>query len=114
MMFSFLVCQLKLDMHALGLPFYFNRRVVNKYIRSKSMIIKLLCPLMCLTHLESMLSCSFLRDVVYYVLVFSVMGDCKADIVFIMDSSGSIGSMNWFHIKQTVMDMVQGLKVGCH
>ena len=50
----------------------------------------------------------------YYVVLFSVIGDCKADIVFIMDSSASIGSLNWFHLKQFVLDLVQGLKVEWH
>ena len=40
-----------------------------------------------------------------------VVGDCKADVIFVLDSSGSIGFMNWFHVKQFVMDVVLGLKV---
>ena len=40
-----------------------------------------------------------------------VVGDCKADVIFVLDSSGSIGFMNWFHVKQFVMDVVKGLKV---
>ncbi|KAI0239671.1 hypothetical protein LSAT2_009633 [Lamellibrachia satsuma] len=41
-----------------------------------------------------------------------VMGDCKADVIFVLDSSDSYGVLNWFNIKQFIMDIVQGLKVG--
>ena len=44
-------------------------------------------------------------------IIPTVIGDCKADVIFVLDSSGSIGFMNWFHVKQFVMDVVQGLKV---
>ena len=40
-----------------------------------------------------------------------VSGRCHADVIFILDSSASVGSFNWAHTKQIVMDMVQGLKV---
>ena len=41
----------------------------------------------------------------------AVIGDCKGDIVFVLDSSASIGSHNWFVVKQFVMDVVRGLKI---
>ena len=44
--------------------------------------------------------------------VFVVSGDCAADVVFVVDSSASIGLLNWFTMKQFVMDIVQGLTVG--
>ncbi|KAK2161998.1 hypothetical protein NP493_1548g00037 [Ridgeia piscesae] len=40
-----------------------------------------------------------------------VTGDCRGDIVFILDSSHSIGSQNWFVVKQFVMDVIHGLKI---
>ena len=85
---------------------------VTKYLRRKFVIIKW-CPIICLKHLLIIINESVvpLYGTLYCVLVFSVIGDCKADIVFIMDSSANIGSMNWFFMKQTVIDMVQGLKV---
>ena len=42
---------------------------------------------------------------------FVVPGGCTADVIFVLDSSGSIGVMNWFTVKQFVMDVVQGFKV---
>ena len=38
-------------------------------------------------------------------------GDCTADVIFMVDSSASVGSLNWYAAKQAVMDIVQGLKV---
>ena len=38
-------------------------------------------------------------------------GDCTADVIFVVDSSASVGSLNWYAAKQAVMDIVQGLKV---
>ena len=46
---------------------------------------------------------------VCFVLV--VIGNCTADIMFVLDSSGSIGYMKWFVAKQFVIDVVKGLKV---
>ncbi|KAI0232634.1 hypothetical protein LSAT2_017058, partial [Lamellibrachia satsuma] len=40
-----------------------------------------------------------------------VIGNCTADLIFVLDSSGSIGFMNWFVVKQFVIDVVKGLKV---
>ena len=47
-----------------------------------------------------------------FLCVFVVSGDCAADVVFIVDSSATIGLLNWFTMKQFVMDIVQGLMVG--
>ncbi|KAK2174410.1 hypothetical protein NP493_806g00002 [Ridgeia piscesae] len=44
-------------------------------------------------------------------LSYVVLGDCRADVVFVLDSSGSIGFLDWFRVKQFVLDVVQGLKV---
>ncbi|KAI0240166.1 hypothetical protein LSAT2_009126 [Lamellibrachia satsuma] len=41
-----------------------------------------------------------------------VKGDCKAEVIFLLDSSASYGALNWFIQKQFVMDVVQSLKVG--
>ncbi|KAK2186747.1 hypothetical protein NP493_190g03002 [Ridgeia piscesae] len=40
-----------------------------------------------------------------------VIGNCTADIMFVLDSSGSIGYMKWFVAKQFVIDVVKGLKI---
>ena len=42
---------------------------------------------------------------------FAVFSDCKADVIFVLDSSGNIGVTHWFYAKQFVMDVVQGLNV---
>ena len=49
----------------------------------------------------------------YYLFVVFVLviGNCTADLIFVLDSSGSIGFMNWFVVKQFVIDVVKGLKV---
>ncbi|KAI0208075.1 hypothetical protein LSAT2_007248 [Lamellibrachia satsuma] len=38
-------------------------------------------------------------------------GDCVGDVVFVLDSSGSIGFLNWSVSKQFVIDVMKGLKV---
>ena len=43
--------------------------------------------------------------------MFSVRGTCKADVVIVVDSSASIGVVNWFAMKQFVMDIIKKLKV---
>ena len=40
-------------------------------------------------------------------------GECKADLVFVFDSSSSIGLLNWFRMKQFAIDIVQGT-VSCY
>jgi len=40
-----------------------------------------------------------------------VPGDCRGDIVFIIDSSSSIGEPNWFITKQFVIDIIRGMKI---
>ena len=37
--------------------------------------------------------------------------DCISDVVFVMDSSGSMGRYNWTVVKQFVIDVIKGLKV---
>ena len=39
------------------------------------------------------------------------MGNCTADVIFVIDSSASITFMYWYVAKQFVLDIVQGLKV---
>ena len=41
-------------------------------------------------------------------------GECRGDIVFILDSSGSIGDFNWHIAKQFAIDVMRGLKVGAN
>ena len=43
--------------------------------------------------------------------LFAVVGDCKADVIFVIDSFRSIGDTNWLYAKQFLMDVVQGLNV---
>ena len=50
-----------------------------------------------------------LMSVIYYV--FPVKGDCKADVVFLLESSDSYSTLKWFAQKQFVIDVVQSLKV---
>ena len=38
-------------------------------------------------------------------------GDCIGDVVFVIDSSGSIGSYNWSVSLQFVIDVMKGLKI---
>ena len=38
-----------------------------------------------------------------------VFDTCIGDFVFALDSSGSIGFMNWFILKQFAMDVIQGI-----
>ena len=38
-------------------------------------------------------------------------GDCRGDVVFIIDSSFSIGELNWFITKQYVIDIIHGFKI---
>ena len=38
-------------------------------------------------------------------------GDCIGDVVFVLDSSGSIGFWNWSVSTQFVIDVMKGLKV---
>ncbi|KAK2178276.1 hypothetical protein NP493_550g05031 [Ridgeia piscesae] len=42
------------------------------------------------------------------------VGNCTADVIFVIDSSASINFMNWYVAKQFVMDVIQGLKVSEH
>ena len=58
-------------------------------------------------------TCQYISDNAHTdsTIFLVVVGDCKADVIFVLDSSGSIGFMNWFHVKQFVMDVVLGLKV---
>ncbi|KAK2174915.1 hypothetical protein NP493_767g00011 [Ridgeia piscesae] len=44
----------------------------------------------------------------------AVKGECRGDIVFILDSSGSIGDFNWHIAKQFAIDVMRGLKVGAN
>ena len=39
------------------------------------------------------------------------MDNCAADVIFVIDSSACVGFLNWYMIKQFVMDIVQGLNV---
>ena len=41
----------------------------------------------------------------------SDVGDCIADVVFVVDSSGSIGSLNWSVSLQFVIDFMKGLNI---
>ena len=45
------------------------------------------------------------------VFVFLVYGNCTADVIFMVDSSVSLNTGDWFPTKQAVIDIVQGLKV---
>lgn len=38
-------------------------------------------------------------------------GECKADLVFVLDSSSSIGALDWFKTKQFAIDVVKGLQI---
>ena len=38
-------------------------------------------------------------------------GNCGAEVIFLLDSSESVGFLDWYVIKQFVTDMAQGLKV---
>ena len=42
----------------------------------------------------------------------AAIGKCHADVVFIMDSSASVGLLNWFIMKQFVMDIIRGFNIG--
>jgi len=42
---------------------------------------------------------------------FTVFGSCRGDLVFVVDSSGSIRPKNWFIVKQFIMDTIRGLKI---
>ncbi|KAI0220620.1 hypothetical protein LSAT2_027886 [Lamellibrachia satsuma] len=44
----------------------------------------------------------------------SATGDCRADVIFVLDSSANNGAMGWFTVKQFVIDLVQSLKVAEH
>ncbi|KAI0220619.1 hypothetical protein LSAT2_027885, partial [Lamellibrachia satsuma] len=43
-----------------------------------------------------------------------IKGDCKADVIFILDSTASYSTLKWFAQKQFVIDVVQSLKVGAN
>ena len=43
--------------------------------------------------------------------MFTATGDCRADVIFVLDSSANNGAMGWFTVKQFVIDLVQSLKV---
>ena len=47
---------------------------------------------------------------VIYVF-FLATGDCIGDVVFVLDSSGSIGILNWAVSLQFVIDVMKGLKI---
>jgi len=47
-------------------------------------------------------------------ILFLVTGDCEADLIFVLDSSASYGSLLWFIQKQFVIDIIQSLKVHIH
>ena len=40
------------------------------------------------------------------------VGNCRADIVFILDSSASLDKLKWCVIKQFAIDVIRGLKIG--
>ncbi|KAK2166553.1 hypothetical protein NP493_1316g01004 [Ridgeia piscesae] len=40
-----------------------------------------------------------------------VVGKCRGDLVFVLDSSQSIKALQWFIVKQFVMDIIRGLNV---
>ena len=50
---------------------------------------------------------SFIR----FRLTLAVVGDCRRDVVFILDSSVSVKKLNWYVIKQFVTDIIRGLKI---
>ena len=50
-------------------------------------------------------------EVTYLVAPVAVAGNCTADVVFVLDSSGSIGDRNWFAAKQFVIDVAKGLRL---
>ncbi|KAI0213204.1 hypothetical protein LSAT2_001799 [Lamellibrachia satsuma] len=41
-------------------------------------------------------------------------GDCNVDIIFVLDSSGSIGSYNWYVTKQFVIDVILGMNANAN
>jgi len=41
----------------------------------------------------------------------AVVGKCRGDLVFVLDSSQSIKALQWFIVKQFVMDIIRGLNV---
>ena len=43
--------------------------------------------------------------------MFAARGECIGDVVFVVDSSGSIGSKNWKIAVQFIIDVMKGLKV---
>ena len=46
-----------------------------------------------------------------FSLSLAVVGACRRDVVFILDSSVTVGKLNWFVIKQFVTDIIRGLKI---
>ena len=40
-----------------------------------------------------------------------MVGDCRCDIVFILDASVSVSDYNWYVVKQIAVDIVQGFKI---
>ena len=52
---------------------------------------------------------SFIRS--FSAACVTVKGDCSADVVFVLDSSGSIGDKSWFVAKQFAIDVAKGLRL---
>jgi hypothetical protein len=48
----------------------------------------------------------------YHLPSLSVENCGRADIVFVFDSSASIGEQNWWRTKQFAIDVMKGLNVG--
>ena len=46
-----------------------------------------------------------------FSLSLAVVGDCRRDVVFILDSSSSVAKLDWYVIKQFVTDIIRGLKI---
>ncbi|KAI0240167.1 hypothetical protein LSAT2_009127 [Lamellibrachia satsuma] len=40
-----------------------------------------------------------------------IIGDCKADVILLLDSSYSQNALKWFILKQIAIDVVQSLKI---
>lgn len=52
---------------------------------------------------------------IHHCRVFSAdAGDCNVDIIFVLDSSGSIGSYNWYVTKQFVIDVILGMNANAN
>ena len=53
-----------------------------------------------------------LEKTTYLCLLPAAISKCRADVVFIMDSSISVTLLNWFILKQFVMDIIRGFRIG--